>query len=209
MDGVITHTMPYHYLAWQKVFKGSGIKVDRFEIYSREGQKGLDSVLEIFAKHGRPISPADARKLLIRKECLFKKIAHKRFVPGARAFIQKCHRSGCRLALVTGTSRHEVYKILPSRLIRCFDIIVSGDDVKHGKPHPEPFRKALKALKIPRQKAVVIENAPFGISSAKQAGLTCLALKTSLPSSYLKGADRIFDNYRSLERFLHDRLPEV
>jgi beta-phosphoglucomutase len=209
MDGVITHTMPYHFLAWKKVFQDSGVSVDRFEIYSREGQKGLNSVLEIFSKHGLPISQPGARVLLSRKERLFKKIARKRFVPGARTFIKKCHRSGCQLALVTGTSRHEVYKILPSRLIRCFDTVVSGDDVKHGKPHPEPFRKALKALKVPRNKAVVIENAPFGITSAKQAGLTCLALKTSLPSSYLKDADRIFDNYRSLERFLHDRLPEI
>lgn len=209
MDGVITHSMPYHYLAWKKVFKDSGIHIDRFEIYSREGQKGLTSVLEIFAKHDQPINRPDAKKLLAKKERLFKMIAKKRFVPGARTFIKKCHRSGCRLALVTGTSRHEVHKILPSGLIRCFDSIVSGDDVTHGKPHPEPFVKALKALQIPRGKAVVIENAPFGISSAKQAGLTCLALKTSLPGKFLKSADRIFDNFRDLERYLHDRLPEA
>jgi beta-phosphoglucomutase len=205
MDGVITHTMPYHFKAWRKVFSDAGISVDRFEVYSREGQKGLNSVLEIFAKHQRPVTRSRAKELLAKKERLFKSIAKERFIPGARGFIKKCRRSGCRLALVTGTSRHEVYKILPAGLIQCFDIIVSGGDVKHGKPHPEPYLKAMKALNIAKKEVVVIENAPYGIKSAKQAGLTCLALKTSLPKEFLKGADRIFNNFQELERYLHDR----
>jgi beta-phosphoglucomutase len=203
MDGVICHSMPYHYQAWKEIFSNYGIEVDRFEVYSREGQKGINSVLEIFAKYNKPISSPAAKKLLRQKERLFKKIARRRFVPGARTFIRKYHRSGCRLALVTGTSRHEVYNILPSGLIKCFDIIVTGGDVRYGKPHPEPYLKALKALKVPRNKAIVIENAPFGIRSAKSAGLFCLALKTSLPEKYLKGADKIFNNFRELERYLN------
>jgi beta-phosphoglucomutase len=205
MDGVITHTMPYHFSAWSKIFRRYGISVDHFEVYSREGQKGLNSVLEIFAKYHKPISLSVAKRLLLEKERLFKKTARKRFVPGARSFIRKYHRLGYKLALVTGTSRHEVEEILPIELRQCFNAIVTGGDVKHGKPHPEPYLKALKILKVPPSEAVVIENAPFGIRSAKSAGLRCLALKTSLPRQFLKGADRIFDDFTDLERHLHDR----
>ena len=48
MDGVITDTMPYHYRAWKEIFSQNGISVSRLQVYSREGQKGIQSVLEIF-----------------------------------------------------------------------------------------------------------------------------------------------------------------
>ena len=49
------------------------------------------------------------------------------------------------------------------------------------------------------KEAVVFENAPFGIRSAKAAGLFCLALETSLPASYLKGADAVFPSFKAIE----------
>ena len=76
---------------------------------------------------------------------------------------------------------------------------VCGSDVQNGKPHPEPYLKAMAKLKVSPKEAVVFENAPFGIRSAKAAGLFCLALETSLPSSYLTGADAIFPSFKAIE----------
>lgn len=201
MDGVITNTMPYHYRVWKTLFHSEGLPVSKYEIYSREGQKGLVSVLEIFSRYGKTITRARAEELLARKEVLFKKIARKRFISGARTFIKKCSRQGFRLALVTGTSRDEVGRVLPADLLGRFEVVVTGNDVRNGKPHPEPYLKALKALKIRKEEAVVLENAPFGISSAKSAGIVCFALRTSLPASYLKNADRSFEGYPQLDRY--------
>ena len=198
MDGVITMTMPLHYRAWVRVFASIGIKVSRFEVYRREGQKGLDSVIEISAQYGKPVTVAVAKELLLKKERLFKRAVRTRFVPGARNFIKRCHQSGLKTGLVTGTARHEVEKILPAALIKSFDAIVCGSDVRNGKPHPEPYLKALKALKVTGGEAVVIENAPFGITSAVKAGVTCVAIETSLPAIYLKEADHVIRNYGEL-----------
>ena len=202
MDGVITMTMPYHVRAWTRVFAGAGIHVPSFEIYAREGQQGLVSVMEIFARHGKPLSAMRARELLAKKEIIFKRIVRTRFVPGARRFIKTCCARGVRLALVTGTARHELEKILPKELIARFEVIVTGNDVKNGKPHPEPYQKALKALRMPGGGAVVVENATFGITSAVRAGLVCVALETSLPKSYLKEADKVVSDYHGLEKFI-------
>lgn len=201
MDGVITHTMPYHYRIWKKIFHREGLPVSRYEVYSREGQKGLDSVLELFAKYGRTISRKQAQALLAEKETLFKETARTRFVPGSRSFVKKCRAQGFSLALVTGTSRDELCQILPKKIADLFHVIVTGSDVRRGKPHPEPYQKALKLLKADARESVVIENAPFGITSALQAGIFCVALRTSLPASYLKEADKIADDYCQLERF--------
>ena len=198
MDGVITNTMPDHYESWRIVLKDYGIDVTYLDIYQREGQKGLQSVKEISKFYGKEIPPDKAQRLLDEKEALFKKIVQVRFVDGSRAMIQNLHQRGFSLALVTGTSRHEVERILPVELRDLFHVIVTANEVKRGKPHPEPYLSALSQLKIESMAGIVVENAPLGIQSAKEAGLRCLALATSLPKEYLLQADGIFENIEQM-----------
>jgi len=204
MDGVITNTMPDHYRSWKTTLKDEGIHVTYEDIYKREGQPGLSSVQEIFKEYRKgTIDKRGANKILRKKENLFKKIVKTRFITGARKFLKDLHRNDMRLALVTGTSRHELQQILPASVRQLFSVIIAGNDVTHGKPHPEPYLKSLKNLKIKPSEAVVIENAPFGIRSAKRAGLYCLALETSLPKKYLSEADAIFSSIKDLQRRVH------
>lgn len=198
MDGVITDTMPYHYKIWKELFTREGLKISRLDIYTREGQKGIESVQELFFEQKKPCSARQARRLLDEKERRFKEIFKRRFIAGARRFLGRLHKEGFRLALVTGTSRHEAVKLLPEDLFACFDVTVCGCDVNNGKPHPEPYLTALKKLGIPASQAVVIENAPFGVRSAKAAGLRCFAIATSLPESYLKQADAVFLSFKDM-----------
>lgn len=201
MDGVITNTMPDHFRAWRKVLLiMSGISVTKRDIYLREGQPGSITLREIFREKGHAIGRAQAQEILQAKEKLFKKIVRRRFVPGARGFLRYLKNNGFTLGLVTGTARHEVERILPRPIMDLFSVVVTGCEVKKGKPHPEPYLMALKKLKIRSKEAVVIENAPFGIRSAKRARLRCLALETSLPRSFLKEADFISSTYADLRR---------
>ena len=199
MDGVVTDTMPYHMRAWKKIFSSKGVNASTEDIYKREGQKGIDSVHEIFQEYGIDFTPSIGRMMLEEKETLFKKIFKCKFIEGSRSFIKRSYKQGFKLALVTGTSRHEAQKLLPKDLWDCFDATVCGSDVQNGKPHPEPYLKALAHLKVEAKNAIVFENAPFGIRSAKAAGLTCLALETSLPAKYLKQADAIFCSFKEIE----------
>lgn len=199
MDGVITDTMPYHFRAWRTIFAAQGIEASHHDIYKREGQKGIDSVRELFLEKGLVFSEARALAMLLEKEELFKKIFKRRFIPGSRSFIKKSLNHGFKLALVTGTSRHEAQKLLPKEIWECFHVTVCGCDVQNGKPHPEPYLKAINKLNVHPYDAIVFENAPFGIRSAKAAGLNCLALETSLPSSFLTHADAVFSSFKELE----------
>lgn len=198
MDGVITHTMPDHYRAWHKVYAGEGIEVTPQDIYIREGQRGIVSVRDILLSKNFPFTEEKAQELLQKKEALFKEIVRERFIPGTRCFLKSLALSGFQLALVTGTARHELDRILPANLKRLFDVVITGDDVTIGKPAPEPYLRALTALGIRPDEAVVIENAPFGIQAAKAARITCLAVETSLPRAYLQGADYVFSSVKEL-----------
>jgi beta-phosphoglucomutase len=200
MDGVITNTMPDHFHSWKTVLKGIGSPVTYHDIYRCEGQPGIRSVKEICVQYGKAVSKRRAHRILRKKEILFKKNVRSRFIAGARTLVKRLHRDKFRLALVTGTSRHEMERVLPERVRELFEVVVTGDDVRHGKPHPEPYLKTLQKLNVQPARAVAIENAPFGIQSAQKAGLRCLALETSLPRKYLKGADAIFASIHELER---------
>lgn len=206
MDGVITNTMPEHYRAWQKVLKKKGIKASRLDIYSREGQRGIQSLREIFKKYDKPFRHKEALTILKTKERLFKRIVKRRFIPGSRNLIKGLFSRGFQLGLVTGTSRHEMNHILPQSLKKYFKVTITSNDVTHGKPHPEPYQKALKMLKLTPQEALVIENAPLGILSARKAGLRCLALETSLSKKYLTKTQGVFASIHDLRKKVYFRL---
>jgi len=174
MDGVITDTMPIHYLAWKKVLRAEGIPVKKIDVYLREGQRGLRSVNEICKKYKIKIKKNKAIALLDLKEELFVKLVKQKFVSGARRFIIDLHRRGFLLALVTGTSYDELLKILPNKYCLLFNGIVTGDVVRRGKPHPEPYKKALAKLKIKAAQAVVIgSRAPYENSSSNPYYISC------------------------------------
>ncbi len=201
MDGVITNTMPDHYRAWRSVLREEvGIEVSHEEIYRREGQKGIASVQELFAEHKKFYLPETGKAILRKKEELFKKIVKTRFIQGARRFLSSLQRLGLEMALVTGTSTHEMHRILPDAIYRRFSVVVTGNHVTEGKPSPEPYALALKKLGMKPRDAVVIENAPFGVRSAKSAGIKCFAIATSLPACYLNEADEIFSSFRDLNQ---------
>lgn len=198
MDGVITNTMPYHYKAWKAIFGKENLPMTKLDIYLREGQQGFESVKGILQKYAHPISDERINEILRAKEALFKKIVKIRFITGTRSLLRMLYKSGFKLAIVTGTSRDEAMRILPERIKNYFSVIITGNDVKYGKPNPEPYKKALEKLNLNPTGAIVIENAPLGIESAKKAGLKCLSLETSLPRKYLQEADCIFENIKEL-----------
>lgn len=207
MDGVITNTMPDHYKAWRTVLKKVGIMVTHEDIYGREGQYGLQSIQEIGQKYGKHFVLSESREILREKETLFNEIVKLRFIVGARKLLKDLYDKRFTLALVTGTSRQELHKILPDEIYNRFSVVVTGDDVARSKPDPEPYLKALHLLNIKAEEAVVIENAPYGIRSAKGAGIHCIALETSLPRNFLGEADEIFSSIGELrENIIFEHL---
>lgn len=208
MDGVVTDTMPFHYKAWKYVFGLHGIHLSKQDIYEREGQKGIDSLDEIFAKYKKTFNKLIGQNLLKSKETYFKKIFKLRYISGSRSLLKQCVTKKFKLALVTGTSRDEVIRLLPKKIFNLFDVTVCGSDVRIGKPHPEPYLKALKGLSLKAKDCVVIENAPYGIRSAKAAGIKCVAIATSLPESYLQQADYVFSSISSLKKNINFKNDE-
>jgi beta-phosphoglucomutase len=202
MDGVITDTMSYHFKAWKRALEANGIKVDYCDIYLREGQKGIETALELMAENNIRSSAEKAKEILELKEKIFKDIAKYKLIKGSRKLVKDLKKNKFKLALVTGTARDEVKHILPPDLYALFDVSITGDEVRAGKPNPEPFLMALGALKLNSAQCLVLENAPLGIKSAKAAGLYCIAVSTYLPPKHLKEADLILESLDEADKII-------
>lgn len=198
MDGVIVDSMPYHFLAWYEALRPYGISVKCFDVYTREGERWQKS-LEDFLK-GSAIRPSKElfKRVFIARRKLFKN-RFKRFVfKGAKEFLVCLKKKSYLLGLVTATTKTGVKEIMPKNIERLFDRVITGDNVKKGKPHPEPYLYAARELAVKPSECVVIENAPYGITAAKSAGMFCIALTSSLPKEFLKGADIIADKLEDI-----------
>ncbi len=191
MDGVIVDSMPYHFLAWYEALKPYGIRVSCFDVYSKEGERWDKTLRQFFIASGQKVSSRVLRNIFLARKKIFRKYFKRFIFPGAGEFLACLKDKGYLLGLVTGTPSAEIRKILSSSMLKLFDCIIAGDQVKNGKPDPEPYLSAAKALDMPASLCLVVENAPLGIESAKKAGMFCVALTTSLPKEYLKSADAI------------------
>ncbi len=201
MDGVILNSMPYHVRAWKDAFQEREINVDDSIFYLYEGAIEPDVACQLFANSGANLTQKDFFEIHERQKKLFlMKYAHlvKPF-EHVDELLNTLHVQGIRAALVTSSHGEILEAVLPAELKDLFDFVVTGDRVKKRKPHPEPYLAGIKGIGNGRPvTGVAVENAPAGIESAKNAGLKCIAITTTLPKEHLKGADKVIDDHLEL-----------
>ena len=101
---------------------------------------------------------------------------------------------GSRSAIVSGAFRAEIEPVVAAAGIAGeLSTIVTADDVEHGKPHPEGYLLAVERLGIDPARTIAFEDTEAGVSSAKDAGLRCLAVRGTLPDERLERADELID----------------
>ena len=202
MDGVVVDSMPSHADSWKEIFREYGLTLNDEDIFRREGMAGIDSIAEIFSEKNCQVpTTEELMSLQERKITIFKDYNVKVF-EGIRDILGCLKDNGARIGLVTGSLRRSVEHMLDYEMLSFFDAVVTVDDVKRGKPFPDPYIRALELLDSSVKDSLVIENAPMGIKAAKAAALYCVAIETTLPASYLEEADIIVSDHCELKSFL-------
>lgn len=190
MDGVVVHTMPHHVEAWLYAFKEKGFNHDELEFYIREGMPGRQTIADIFKTFHVEARDQDIEDIYEQKRAYFKKNAKYTFIKETISLLEYLNNIGIPVSLVTGSRKEFAAEVL-QQLPVAFHSVITGDDVRDGKPSPEPYLKAMESFDFDPSEWLVIENAPLGIESAKRAGAFCLAVETTLEKKYLKKADMI------------------
>ncbi len=208
LDGVLIDSMPYHARAWQLAFKQE-MQIDLPEdiFYLVEGKPNRDviadvsSTLELSQSIGKELS----EKLNTSKNLIFDELFLLTEVPGATELVKYLHGLGYNLGVATGSNRKLAEELLfQLGLLQYFSKLVGGEDVKNGKPHPEPYLSLLEKLEGNKDQALVIENAPLGVRSAFAAGIPCLAITSNDKVIDLNEAALVFDSLDSIRILLEN-----
>jgi len=118
-------------------------------------------------------------------------------IPGAVALLNTIPRG--RWCVVTSGTRYLATTRMRRFGIPVPDILVTADDVRHGKPDPEPYRRGAELLKANPADCVVFEDAPAGIRSAHAAGMKVISMPTTYPVAELHEADVIIAGLSNLK----------
>lgn len=200
MDGVITRTGAIQASAESQVFATVGIHITPEEIVNRySGWKDIDMFKDMAKRHQ---IKENIHKLRKKKwEITYKHLSSGSIpaVPGALDLIEKLLKNRYILALASSTNRKFISIIINNLSIKeKFSVVISGDEVKEGKPNPEIFLLTASKLSLVPSTCLVIEDAPSGVKAAKAAGMKCIAITTTHPRKELKKADKIIDSFNEL-----------
>jgi len=200
-NGVICDDERIHFQATSGVLAGLGISISD-EDYNQNflGCADRESFPKIISERGnRPIGSAELEGLIARKSDNYLELVSggPPFVFGAIEFIREASRNYL-LAIASGALRREIDFVLSAGgLSDLFRTIIAADDTSHSKPHPEVYQKALERMNVDLLPAncVAIEDSPRGVASAKNAGMKCLALTTTLNHEALSSADWVLPGF--------------
>ena len=189
MDGTLVDTEPYWIDSEYDLVHKHGGTWSREHALSLVGNDLLESGRYIREHGGIDLEPAQ-----IVEELLDRVVAKVEdqvpWRPGAVDLLADLRADGVPCAMVTMSYRRFVAPVLAALPTDSFGIVVTGDAVSQGKPHPEPYQKAAALLGVDPAATLAIEDSNTGARSAEAAGCTVLVVPNHVP--VLPGDRRVF-----------------
>lgn len=177
LDGVITDTAEYHYLAWQRLADEEGLPFNRLVNERLRGVSRRESLLTILA--GRPIPEAQLQEMMERKNRYYvemlDEISPADLLPGVTELLDELDAAAISYALASA-SRNAPDVCQRLGILERFALLADGSSVERPKPAPDLFRFAAAGLNVPPGECLVVEDAAAGIEAALAAGMHALAL---------------------------------
>ena len=202
LDGVITDTAKYHYLAWKKITDEIGVTFDE---KVNERLKGVDRIhsLEIILKNTGPhFSEAEKRRIADEKNEYYQRfvatITPEDLLPGARNVLEILKANGIKIGLASA-SKNAPTVIEKLQIGEFFDFMADAAKIKRGKPDSEIFLTVAENLQTEAKKCIGVEDAIAGIRAIKAAGMYAVGIGDP---QVLKEADEVI---KGLDEFNTDK----
>lgn len=178
MDGVIVDSEPLHFKAEKMMMEYYGKGISDEELNNYVGVANPEMWAELRKKYRL----AAALEEILEKQLSFKKDLFRRSelkpTEGVNELLQKLRSGGIGIALASSSPRELIELLLDKLGIKdSFDVVVSGEEVKHSKPAPDIFLEAAGRLGIEPASCLVIEDAKHGVKAAKLAGMYCVGFR--------------------------------
>ncbi|MHC4758081.1 MAG: HAD family hydrolase [Planctomycetota bacterium] len=200
-DGVITDTEILHLRSFNKVLEQFNIEIPLREYYKKYlGYSDIDCLKAVSERYQLDLNTDKIYELIHEKSQIFEEIAisESKIIDGVLEFLTVLRENNIPMAICSGALLVEIELILDDANLRSyFDVIVSAEQVKKGKPDPEGFLLSLKMLNemhhnnLKADSCVVVEDSHWGLEAAKKAGMHTLAVTNSYDAEDLKQAEKI------------------
>ena len=199
LDGVITETSEYHYMAWKTVCKKIGYDLTRKKNEELKGvnrSKCLDMIME-WAKIR--LSEKEIESLLEAKNKIYKDyikdLNENDVCEGVLNFINDAIKNNIKIALYSA-SRNAKKILCQLKIIDLFTVIIDGNNVSNAKPDPEGFKIAADLTKTNTKDCVVFEDSISGIEGANKLNMYTVGIGSR---DVLKNADVVYKGFKNLK----------
>ncbi|HPI99718.1 MAG TPA: beta-phosphoglucomutase [Enterococcus sp.] len=193
LDGVITDTAKFHYLAWKDLADEIGIEIDLKFNEQLKGISRMDSLERILAYGNKADAyTTEEKEALAEKKNthyveLLQDLTPDDLLPGVQDFLNEAKAQNVPCAIASA-SKNAPFILEKLGVQEAFDAIVDPATLTKGKPDPEIFIRAAEAIKIAPAEAVGFEDAQAGLDGIKAAGMYAVGVYSG---EELHGADLI------------------
>jgi beta-phosphoglucomutase len=199
MDGVLVDSGAHHRDAWRAMFHDLGFTPPPEFWRITIGRPADEAVALLVAGLDR----GEAQRLAEVKRRHYTRLARRGTVPvaGVPAFVDALARDRVPRAVATSATRRDLERVLGELGLRAyFDVVVTADDVRWGKPHPEVYLKAAAGLGVDPSDCVVFEDAVVGVQAARAAGMRVIGVTSAHTGDELvrAGAERAVPDFEEL-----------
>lgn len=200
LDGVITDTAKYHYIAWKELAAEIGIEIDLKFNEQLKGISRMDSLERILTLGNKNDAYTEVEKeaLATKKNThyvqLLQSLTPDDLLPGVKTFLDEAKAKNIPCAIASA-SKNAPFILDKLGVMQDFDTIVDPATLKKGKPDPEIFIQAALALGLEPAEAVGFEDAQAGIDGIKAAGMYAVGVYSG---EELHGADVIVEKLTDL-----------
>ncbi|ADT67905.1 MULTISPECIES: HAD family hydrolase [Pseudoalteromonas] len=209
MDGTLVDSESVHYICWSQLLAPFGVRYDEDDFCQRfSGRPTIDAAKEIKQTHNLSVS---SRYLADEKYRLFSKFVQTNLpplMPYAADILFAVKEQGLKMALVTGSARHEAEPILKGLgFYDLFDTVVTKDDVTNPKPAGDPYLLALKNMQVAAKNAIAVEDTFTGVTAANNAALAVVAIANKHTEQHdFSKATQQMDNLEEFWQWLQSQL---
>jgi len=180
LNGTMINDMEFHSTAWFDILNDElKAGLTREQVERQMYGKNEELLGRVFGE-GR-FTGEEMAAISRKKELSYQRAfrPHLQLIAGLSAFLGKADCHHIRMGIGSAAIPFNIDFVLDNLAIRhYFGVIVSADDVRISKPHPETFLKAAEGLGVPPDSCIVFEDAPKGVESAQLAGMKCVVLTT-------------------------------
>ena len=193
LDGVIVSTVHLHFNAWKKMFAEYGKKFD-FEDYKEkvDGIPRMSGARAILTDS----SDEELEQAAAKKQGYFVKLLEKEGVEVYEStlnLIKQLKQNNIKVAVIS-SSKNCLPILKKVGIDNLFEVIITGHDIKKGKPDPQVFLLAAQKIGLEPKRCIVFEDAVLGVEAAKRGNFSCVGVDRYHNPSRLAKADLVVND---------------